>query len=167
MVPNIGLESIYLVVGSLKLIARGSKLICKFLSGLSCLSKIRLNRTSSPGDEPKNCIPRPVQQIRRTGIFRFEFIRNSGFNIGFQRRRIYLLASHCSPRTQPAPDYSAYRNPSLRNLTAVDKIVVCFLGNGSRILYRRWQVSRVFNSFLASEGTSYSLIGDHCGEGVI
>jgi hypothetical protein len=81
MVSNIGLESIYLIVGSLKLIAGGSKLICKFLSGLSCLSEIRLNCTSSPGDEPKNCIPRPVQHIRRTGIFRFKFIRNSGFKV--------------------------------------------------------------------------------------
>ena len=102
MVSDIGLESIYLVVGSSKLIATGLKLKHKSLSGLSCLLEICLSRTSSPGDELKNCTPRPVQHIRRTGIYRFKFIRNSGFNIGFQRKRICLLTSHCSPRTRPS-----------------------------------------------------------------
>ena len=128
LVSDIGLESIYLVVGSSKLIATGLKLKRKSLSGLSCLLEICLSRTSSPGDELKNCISRPVQHICRTGIFRFEFNRNSSFNIGFQRKRICLLTSHCSPRTHSAPDISASKS-KLTQFDRLDKFVVCFLGN--------------------------------------
>jgi hypothetical protein len=37
IVSNLRLESIYLIVGSSKLIARGSKLIHQFMSHVSCL----------------------------------------------------------------------------------------------------------------------------------
>jgi hypothetical protein len=128
MVSDIGLESIYLVVGSSKLIATGLKLERKSLSGLSRLLEICLSRTSSPGDELKNCIPRTVHHIRRTGIYRFKFTRNSGFNIGFQRKRICLLTSHCSPRTHSAPDISASKS-KLTQFDRLDKFVLCFSGN--------------------------------------
>ena len=84
MVSDVRLESIYLVVGSAKLFAAGSKLICKLLSGFSCLLKFCLSCTGSPADEPKNRISRSVQHVGRAGILR---IRNSGF----QPRRIGLL----------------------------------------------------------------------------
>jgi hypothetical protein len=69
---------------------------------------------------------------------------------------ICLLTSHCSPPTRPAPDISAYRNPSLRNLTAVDKFGVCFLGNASRTDYRGRQLAARY-SFSNSSGSFATL----------
>jgi hypothetical protein len=88
---DLRLEHIYLVVGSSKLIATGLKLKRKSLSDFSRLLEVCGGRASSPGDELKNCIPRPFQRVCRTDIFRFKFIRNNAFNIGFQRGRIRLL----------------------------------------------------------------------------
>jgi hypothetical protein len=136
-------------VGSSKLIATGLKLKRKSLSGLSCLLEICLNRTSSPGDELKNCISRPVKHIRRTGVFRFKFIRNSGFNIGFQRKRICLLTSHCSPRTHSAPDISASKS-KLTQFDRLDKFVVCFLSNA------RWPYRPRLSAIPSSDGGSSS-----------
>jgi hypothetical protein len=43
-------------------------------------------------------------------------------------------------------------------------LLCAFWATAHQPLCRGSQLGRVFNSFLASEGTGYSLIGDHCGE---
>jgi hypothetical protein len=109
---DIRLESIYLVVGSLKLIAGCLKLIRKFFSRLSCVFDVCGCRASRPVNEPEDGIPRPVQQIGfRTAVFSFRRVRNNS------AWRICPLISHRSPQLNLPRDIS----PSNFVLTQFDR----------------------------------------------
>jgi hypothetical protein len=92
IVSDIHLEIIYLVVGSSKLIVSGSKLIREFLSDLPCFLEVCCSRISSTANQPKNCIPCPVDYFGFRTLFRG--IRNNGLRI--------CNLIHRNPRTSTA-----------------------------------------------------------------
>jgi hypothetical protein len=88
IVSDIRLESIYLIMSSLKLIARSSKLIRQSLSHVSCLLEVSL--ISRVFNKLKNSAPCPVYYIGfRARTFLFRGIRDNG--------------SDSSHRTLPTP----------------------------------------------------------------
>jgi hypothetical protein len=81
IVSDIRLESIYLIVGSSKLIARGSKLIRQFMSHVSCLLEFSL--ISRVSNKFKNSAPCPVEYIGfRPHNFLFRSIWDNGSDSG-------------------------------------------------------------------------------------
>jgi hypothetical protein len=98
IVSDIRLEIIYLVVGS-------SKLIRKFLSGLSCLLDACLSAGSRLANQSKNGIAGPVHYIG-FGIFFFRSIRNNG-------SPIRNIASHGTLLTRPVSQDISASNPEL------------------------------------------------------
>ena len=79
IVSDIRLESIYMIVGSSNLIARGSKLIRQFLSDVSRLLELSLSRLSRVLNKLKNNARCPVHYIGfRVRTFLFRSIRDNG-----------------------------------------------------------------------------------------
>ena len=77
IVSDIRLESIYLIVGNSKLIARGSKLIRQFMSHVSCL--LEVSRISRVFNKFKNSVPCLVHYVGfRLRTFLFRSVRDNG-----------------------------------------------------------------------------------------
>ncbi len=114
------LEFIYQVLS-------GSKLICKFLSGPSCLLKVCLGNICRVVNQPKNGISRPVQLIGiRIRIFRFRSVRNNG------SWHVRNLTSHPHPR-------SSHNLPrifqSIQITDAIEPLWITFGVHGSRLAF--------------------------------
>jgi len=96
MQPSLSVIRTILIVSVTRLefiyqVLRGSKLIRKFLSNLSCFLKVCCRNVSRLVNQTKNGIPRPVQSVGfRIRIFCFRSVRNNG------SWDIYNLTSHRS-----------------------------------------------------------------------